>query len=229
MTFLGASQSAQFALVFWAQQYLPSGLGSVLFATNSFFVLIFAHTITQSERITRVKLLGVGAAFVGVVAIFWPDIFLSQNAATQLYLMAGLALITSAMLSALTSVIVKRYAGGIHPAASVFSQALIGAVVLFSAGWLAEAGLPKAAPASAIAAILYLGIFGSAVAFVGMYWLLTKTTATNVSLMVFFTPIIALILGWAVFNEVPEVNVAIGASLILTGVYVTAKTSSTPH
>ena len=72
-------------------------------------------------------------------------------------------------------------------------------------------------------AILYLGIVGSALAFVGMYWLLTKTTATNVSLITFITPILALILGWVVLQEVPDPNVGLGAMLILAGVYLTIK------
>lgn len=72
-------------------------------------------------------------------------------------------------------------------------------------------------------AVLYLGIVGSALAFVGMYWLLSKTTATNVSLVTFITPILALVLGWVVLKEVPDPNVGGGALLILLGIYLTIK------
>jgi drug/metabolite transporter (DMT)-like permease len=74
-----------------------------------------------------------------------------------------------------------------------------------------------------IAAVLYLGVVGSALAFVGWYWLLTKTTATNGSLVLFVTPVVALILGWLVLQEVVEPVVALRTFLILSGVYLTVK------
>jgi drug/metabolite transporter (DMT)-like permease len=77
----------------------------------------------------------------------------------------------------------------------------------------------------AIGTILYLGIVGSALAFVGLYWLLTRTTATNTSLLAFITPILALLLGWLVLGEVPDPSIGLGAVLILGGVYLTLKPS----
>jgi len=75
----------------------------------------------------------------------------------------------------------------------------------------------------AIGMILYLGIIGSALAFVGLYWLFTQTTATNTSLVGFITPILALLLGWLVLGEVPDPSVGVGTVLILAGVYLTLK------
>jgi drug/metabolite transporter (DMT)-like permease len=74
---------------------------------------------------------------------------------------------------------------------------------------------------TAIAAVLYLGVFGSALAFVGWYWLFTKTTATNSSLILFITPIVALLLGRLVLHEDLEPAAALGTLLILSGVYMT--------
>jgi drug/metabolite transporter (DMT)-like permease len=100
---------------------------------------------------------------------------------------------------------------------------MIGALVLLSAGLLTERDAVLSFTPVAIAAILYLGLVGSALAFVGLYWLLRKTTATNSSLITFVTPIVALILGWLILGEVPDPNVGVGAALILTGVYLTLK------
>jgi drug/metabolite transporter (DMT)-like permease len=76
-----------------------------------------------------------------------------------------------------------------------------------------------------VGVILYLGVFGSALAFVGLYWLFTKTTATNTSLLAFITPILALLLGWLVLGEVPDQSVSVGTMLILVGAYLTMKPS----
>jgi drug/metabolite transporter (DMT)-like permease len=42
-------------------------------------------------------------------------------------------------------------------------------------------------------------------------------------LVTFITPILALVLGWVVLNEVPDPNVGGGAMLILIGIYLTIK------
>jgi drug/metabolite transporter (DMT)-like permease len=42
-------------------------------------------------------------------------------------------------------------------------------------------------------------------------------------LITFITPILALLLGWLVLQEVPGPSVGVGAMLILAGVYLTVK------
>jgi drug/metabolite transporter (DMT)-like permease len=227
MVFLGLFQVClPFGIEFWGVQYIPSGLASVLFATNPFFVMIFASFIVRSERITIVKLAGVITSFLGLSLIFWPDIVFAQGLATRSTLLGEFAVLGSAVSSGFSTVVAKRFAGRIHPTANVCVQDLIGAIVLSSVGLLSESGSKQAFTPVAIAAVLYLGIFLSGLAFLGMYWLLTKTTATNVSMISFITPIIALILGWAVLYEIPTLYSGMGAALILVGVYLTVKSSS---
>jgi drug/metabolite transporter (DMT)-like permease len=121
------------------------------------------------------------------------------------------------------NVVAKKYAGGIDLSANVLIQSVVGAVSLLFVGIVTERGsVPKLVP-TVIAAVLYLGVVGSALAFVGWYWLLNKTTATNSSLVLFVTPIVALVLGWLVLQEGVEPAVALGTFLILSGVYLTIR------
>lgn len=224
MLFLGLFQiSLPYGLVFWGEQYISSGLAAVLFATLPFFVVIFAHLLVKNEKLTRFKAIGVIASFAGLVAIFWRDIVSSQNFAFQNSLYGGLAVVGSSASGGLGNVVAKRFAGRIDPAANVLVQAVTGAVILSSLGVATESSSALRFTPYAIAAVLYLGIVGSALAFVGLYWLLTKATATNVSMLAFITPIIALVLGWVFLGEVPDQNVGFGAVLILAGVYMTVK------
>jgi len=229
MLFLGIFQiSLPYGLVFWGEQYISSGISSLLFATLPFFVVIFAHFMIPSERLTKSKAIGIVASFVGLTAIFWRDIIASQSSGVHNSLYGGLAVVGSALSGGSASVVVKLHAHRIDPAANVLVQAITGTVVLSSVGLLIERNSTLQFTPIAIAATLYLGIVGSALAFVGLYWLLTRTaaTATNTSLIVFVTPIIALIMGWVVLGEVLDANVALGAILILAGVYLTVKPAS---
>lgn len=223
MLFLGIFQiSLPYGLVFWAEQYVSSGLAAVLFATMPFFVVVFAH-ILVNEKLTRLKVIGVIASFIGLILIFWKDIAVPQGLTGDIPLYGGLAVVGSAVSGALANIVGKQHAEEIDPAANVLVQSLTGTVALTSLGLVTEGNTVLNFTPASVLAILYLGIVGSALAFVGMYWLLTKTTATNVSLITFITPILALLLGWVVLQEVPDPNVGLGAMLILAGIYLTIK------
>lgn len=223
MLFLGIFQiSLPYGLVFWAEQYISSSLAAVLFATMPFFVVIFAHILVD-EKLTRLKAIGVIASFIGLILIFWKDITVPQGLTANFSLYGGLAVVGSAVSGALANVVGKQHAEEIDPAANVLVQSLTGTVVLSSLGFVTEENAVLNLTPASVLAVLYLGIVGSALAFVGMYWLLTKTTATNVSLVTFITPILALLLGWVVLQEIPDPNVGLGAMLILAGIYLTIK------
>jgi drug/metabolite transporter (DMT)-like permease len=226
MLFLGVFQiTVPYGLVFWGEQYISSGLSAVLFATLPFFVSIFAHFFV-SEKLTKVRAIGVIASFIGLVAVFWRNIVGFQVAFGQFSAFGSLAVVGSAMSGGLGNVVAKRHADRIDPAANVLVQMLMGTLALFSIGLVTEKAGAIDFTFTAVASILYLGVFGSALGFVGLYWLLKKMTATNVSLITFANPIVALLLGWVVLGEIPDPNIGIGAVLILGGVYLSAKPGS---
>jgi drug/metabolite transporter (DMT)-like permease len=224
MLFLGIFQiTVLYGLVFWGEQYVSSGLTAILSATFPLFVVILAHISIKAEPITRRKALAVIVAFAGVAAIFRRDFASAQVSTMQFSLLGSLAIVGSAASGAAGNVVAKKYASGIDPSANALIQSVVGAVSLLFVSIVTERGsVPKLVP-TVIAAVLYLGVVGSALAFVGWYWLLTKTTATNSSLILFVTPVVALVLGWLVLQEVVEPVVALGTFLILSGVYLTVK------
>jgi len=224
MILLGIFQvTLVYGLTFWGEQYISSGLTAVLSATFPFFVVIFAHVLTKNEFITRRKMIGIFCAFVGVIIIFWQSLGSGQGSSAQLSLLGSLAIVGSSASAGLGTVIAKKYSSRIAPASNVMVQSMVGSVTLLVAGVVTERGIPFEFSPTAIAAVLYLGVFGSALAYVGWYWLFTKTTATNSSLILLVTPIIALLLGWLILQEKLEPVVAMGTLLILSGVYVTVE------
>ncbi|MGA8904947.1 MAG: DMT family transporter [Candidatus Bathyarchaeia archaeon] len=223
MLFLGAFQiSLPYALVFWGEEFISSGLSAVLFATLPFFVAIFAHILT-SEKLTRIKTAGIILSFFGLVAIFWRDIASFQNLAGHYSVLGSMAVVGSAASGGLANVVAKRHAERIDPAANVLVQHAVGAIALLSLGLVSESTTSLNFTPVAVVVVLYLGVVGSALGFIGLYWLLKKTTATNTSMITFLNPIVALLLGWIVLQEVPDPNVGVGAVLILAGVYMTLK------
>jgi drug/metabolite transporter (DMT)-like permease len=168
MLFLGIFQlSIPYGLVFWGEQYIPSGLSAVLFATCPFFVVMFGHLIGQ-EKLTGFKAAGVLFSFGGLVAIFWRDIATLSVGGLASFL-GSVAVVGSAASAGLANVVAKRHADLIDPSMNVLVQSIICTVVLLALALFTELNTPLVLSLTAVEAILYLGIVGSALAFVGMY------------------------------------------------------------
>ena len=67
--------------------------------------------------------------------------------------------------------------------------------------------------------ITYLVIFGSIIAFTAFNFLLKYISPEKVATSTYVNPIIAMILGWSVLNEVITTQSVIAAGILLMGVY----------
>ena len=71
-----------------------------------------------------------------------------------------------------------------------------------------------------ILAIVYLSVAGSVVAFVTYLWLLKRIEATSLSYIAFVNPIVAVVLGFVVAQEVLDPLVLAGAGMTLAGIWL---------
>ena len=70
LLFLGIVNTVfPFALITWGEQYIESGLASVLQGTTALFSLVIAHFAFVDERITWRKVIGLLLGFLGVVVL----------------------------------------------------------------------------------------------------------------------------------------------------------------
>ena len=58
-----------FSLIVWGQQHIASGVASILNASTPLFTVIFAHLLTDDERMTGGRLAGVVVGFAGVAVM----------------------------------------------------------------------------------------------------------------------------------------------------------------
>ena len=206
--------SGSYGIVYWAEQWVPSGLTSVLFATYPLFVAILAHFALPDESFTRPEALGVVAGFFGVGVIFSED--LSALGGEGVALAAGVMLI-SPFVSAMASVAVKRWGVGIHPFSLTGVPMLIAAAVMGGAALAFERQRPVDWTTEAIGALLYLALIGSAVTFTLYYWLLSHLPAKRLALIAYVIPIEAVLIG-ALSDEPLTWRIAAGSALVVFGV-----------
>ena len=213
-TYLAAAVGIYGAMisVYWGAQFIPSGLLAVFYGLNPLFTGLMAAVWLREQSLTPGKLAGMAAAFAGLVAIFGSDIMLEEGA-----WWGAMAVIASVVLHNFSAVWVKRVGAGL-PALTVNSGGLFIAVPLFVVTWaLADGSLPVEPSPRAGFALLYLGVFGTALGFSLYYYLLKHVEAGRVALIPLITPVFALMLGQVLNGEQIPHEVYLGSALIILG------------
>jgi len=204
-----------FGLVYWAEQFVPSGLAAVLFAVYPFWVVIFSFVRMPSESIGFYKVFGTILGFGGILIIF-SDSFVGDL--TE-YIIGMLAVVLSGIMQAWIAVSIKKFGNHLHPLSMNFVPMVIAGISMILIGFAAEDLSTIKFDETAILSILYLAIFGSVITFTTFYWLIKHINLVILSLLAFITPIVALILGYFIYGESLSIKLFIGAALVLTGVF----------
>ena len=202
-----------FGLVYWAEQFVPSGLASVLFAVYPFFVVIFSYFSISKDSIDIYKIIGVILGFGGIVTIF-SDSF-GGNITD--YFLGMIAIVISGIMQAEIAVLIKKYGHHLNPLSMNFIPMLIAGISMLVIGLMLENITTFSLKLNAAISILYLGFFGSVVTFTSYYWLLKRINIVILALIAFITPIVALILGYFFYNEDLSMRHFIGSLLVLIG------------
>jgi drug/metabolite transporter (DMT)-like permease len=203
-----------FGLVYWAEQFIPSGLASIIFATLPFGVLIFSRFAFPENKILINQLLGVIIGFSGIVIIFAEDI--SIDFAN--YTLGMMAVLLSATMQAGIAVTMKKYGKNLNPLSMNFIPLLLAGFIMVPLAFIFEERSKWSFDLKAVGSILYLAFFGTLVTFTTYYWLMKRISVVILSLTAFITPIIALILGWIILDEDFKLQTLIGSSLVLIGI-----------
>lgn len=204
-----------FGLVYWAEQFVPSGMAAVLFAVYPFWVVIFSYIRIPSDFIGFFKIFGTVLGFIGIVIIF-SDSFAGD---ISTYLIGMFAVVLSGIMQAWIAVSIKKFGHHLHPLSMNFiPMAIAGISMLLIASFTEDLSTLKFNQ-NAYISILYLALFGSIVTFTSFYWLLKRVNLVILSLVAFITPIVALVLGYFLYDEVLSTRHFIGSALVLTGVF----------
>jgi drug/metabolite transporter (DMT)-like permease len=207
--------SVSYGVVYWSEQYVPSGLSSVLFALFPLLVALLAHVALPAERLRPVGAAGTTLGFMGVLVIFSEDF---SKLGGRMVFLGALVMLVSPVVSAIASVAIKRYGAGIHPLSIAAVPMAIATVVMAALALTFERGRSLRFTPASVGALLYLAICGSAVTFTTYYWLLRHVPAARLSLVAYATPVVAVVVGVVFLHEPLTPRLVAGAALVVGGV-----------
>lgn len=209
------STALPFTLLYWAQTHIASGLAAILNAMTPIFTLLVAHVFTIDERLDARRLLGVVASVAGVGVIVGPSAIHFDGD-----VVAELAVLGAGCCYAVASVYSRRFRGE-PPVVSCFAQMTFGSVFLLPV--MLATGPALHVPALSlpvVGAILSLGVFSTAFAFVMFFYILRTAGATNAVLVTLLVPVSAILLGVVVLGETIAPRQFAGLSLIALGLLI---------
>lgn len=204
-----------FSLIVAGQQSVASGVASILNAATPLFGVIFAHLLTQDEKLTPLKLAGVIVGFLGVAVMIGPDAIsgLGGNLAAQMMILAGAA------SYAFAGIFGRRFkAMGVTPMATATGQVIASSIILLPLVLVIDRPWTLPAPGwDAIAALIGVAAISTAFAYFLYFRILASAGATNLLLVTFLIPISAILLGTAFLSEALLPRQIAGMALIGLG------------
>jgi drug/metabolite transporter (DMT)-like permease len=206
-----------YGLIYWAEQFLPTGLTSVLFAVMPLFTLLLARALGL-EKITIRKLAGILLCISGVALLCWDTLSWNRDA-----LLPALGVLGAAFCSASTTTVTKKHGRDLHPVSLNAWSSAIGCLCLYAGAAARGEGLQWPSTSRGWIAVSYLSLGGSVTAFLLYYWLLKRWDASKAGLVSVLTPMLAVALGVVAGDERLDGHLVAGATLVLAGVFVATR------
>jgi drug/metabolite transporter (DMT)-like permease len=202
-----------FGLIMHGQTQIGSGLASILNAVTPLSTVVLAHVLTRDERLTPARLAGVLLGLGGVTVMVGPAALagLGRDVAAQ----------AACLLATVSYGCAGIYGRRFHAQPSLVTAT--GQVIASTAMTLPIALLidqPWTLPMPGVRTWLALGgaaLFSTALGYVLYFRILATAGATNLLLVTFLMPVIAVLLGVLALGEVVKAGEIAGMALIAGG------------
>jgi drug/metabolite transporter (DMT)-like permease len=206
-----------YGLIYWGEQYVPSGLAAVLFGVMPLYSAMLASVALVGEPLRARLVAGIAVALGGLALAFGESLALGH---AERALLAATACAIAPLAAAIGNVAIKRRADTLDPVALNGWAMFGGGALLLATSGAAEDWGAAAWTAQAVGSTAYLAVIGSAVPFVTLTILLRELPAVTVSYITLLLPFGALAFGAALYDEPITLAAFGGATLVAVGLLV---------
>lgn len=205
-----------FALITWAEQSVDSALAAILNSTVPLFVIVIAPLFLPDEPIRLNGVVGLAVGFIGVVLLVSPGLMSATGD-----LAGSVALLGSSLAYALGNVYSRRNVRGLPPLVPAVFQVTFAFLIVGVVALVVERPWETVRPdPAAWFSVIWLGVFGSGLAYMLYFRLLGRWGATRTALVAYLLPIYGIVLGFLVLQEHIDITLILGTALIIAGVAI---------
>lgn len=210
-------------LVGWGEQYVSASEASIAIATGPFWFIAIDKKNWKNYFSDKWILIGLLLGFAGLILFLGGSISSNNSHFTDasLRVIAFVVLALSSVAWVLGSLYSKNNPASSSTFMNIAQQLIAGGlgafvVALFRSEW--GQFHPTSIPTNAWFGLVFLILFGSIVAYISYIWLLSVRPAALVSTHTYINPIVTVIAGWFIANEVINRGQLVGLFIILIGV-----------
>ncbi len=205
-----------FSLIAWGQTHIESGLASIINGSTAIFGILIAAMLFSDERLTTRKLIGVIVSFIGVsITMGWDAL---QN--LDIRSLAQLSLLAASLSYGLAASWGRYALRDMHPIMAATGM-LTGASLIMIPLALYIDGPPQFdLMPSTMAAMLFLAIPATSIAYLLYYRTLNLAGSGNLSLVTLMVPPTAVFWGAIVLDETLPAVAYLGFSVIALGMII---------
>jgi drug/metabolite transporter (DMT)-like permease len=204
-----------FTLITWAEQSVDSALAAILNSTVPLFEIVIAPAFLPEEPIRVNGLVGLAVGFIGVILLVSPNLIGVRGDP-----LGAIALVGSSLTYAIGNVYNRRNVRGLPPMIPAVFQVTFALLIVAVLALVLEQPWAATPELDAWFAVVWLGIFGSGLAYLAYFRLLGRLGATRTALVAYLLPIFGIILGAAVLDEQVDLTLIIGTGLVIAGVAI---------
>ena len=205
-----------FSLITWGQQFITSGLASILNAATGVVGVVVAAVLLADERMTAKKLIGALVAFAGVIITIGPAALFDLNLGS----LAQWAILGAALSYSLAGVWARKRLAGVPPLVSATGMVTASAIILWPIAVMIE-GAPSLDYSPTVwASLAYQGVMATTCAYLLYYSVLARAGSGNLMMVTLLLPPIALILGALVLDEALQAGDVVGFVVIALGLVI---------
>jgi drug/metabolite transporter (DMT)-like permease len=204
-----------FSLIVWSQSHIASGLAAIVNATTPLFTVLVAHMFTRDEKLSAGRVAGIIIGLSGVAIMIGLDALetLGVDVAAQI------ASLCAALCYASGAVFGRRFREmNVTPLETATGQVTASSAMLIPVMLLVDQPWTLSMPGpGVIAALVGVAALSTALAYILYFRLLASAGATNVLLVTFLVPVVAILLGTLFLDEVLQPQHLLGMALIGLG------------
>jgi drug/metabolite transporter (DMT)-like permease len=205
-----------FALLAWGQQYIETGLTSIINASTAIFGVLAAAIFFADERLSLRKGIGVMLGFAGVATA----IGLENLHQFDIRSLAQLSVLGGTLCYALAGVWARKKLSGLPPQIAAAGMLTGAALITVPLAWGFEGPLTLELHPRTLGAIAYFALFSTVFAFLLYYRLLSRIGSGNLMLVTLLVSPLAILLGAIVLNEALRPAAYAGFALLALGMLV---------